>query len=66
MTQCREAKLKEVEEHEKKLDEINKAIQVYREEREKIKKIVDVLIIEESSLDDEISTLKNKKGIEKQ
>jgi prefoldin subunit 5 len=58
--------LKEVEEHEKKLDEINKAIQVYREEREKIKKIVDVLIIEESSLDDEISTLKNKKGIEKQ
>jgi prefoldin subunit 5 len=48
------------------LDEINKAIQVYREEREKIKKIVDVLTIEESSLDDEIRTLKNKKGIEKQ
>ncbi len=57
---------KEVGEHEKKLDEINKAIQVYREEREKIKKIVDVLTIEESSLDDEIRTLKNKKGIEKQ
>ncbi len=58
--------MKEVGEHDKKFDEINKAIQVYREVREKIKKIVHVLIIEESSLDDEIRTLKNKKGIEKQ
>jgi prefoldin subunit 5 len=66
LTKRREDKLKEVGEYEKKLDEINKAIQVYREQKEKIKKIVDVLIIEESSLDDEIRTIKNKKGIEKQ
>jgi hypothetical protein len=34
--------------------------------KEEIKKTVDVLIIEESSLDDEIRKLKNKRGIEKQ
>jgi hypothetical protein len=50
--------LKQVHKYEKKLEEIN-------EEKQKIKKAVDLLIIEESSLDDEIRALKNKKGIEK-
>jgi hypothetical protein len=34
--------------------------------KEEIKKTVDILIIEGSSLDDEIRKLKNKRGIEKQ
>jgi hypothetical protein len=54
-----------IDKKEMKLKEINKGLKVYRQEKEIVMSKVDILVIEESSLDNQARKLKQKKSIEK-
>ncbi len=58
--------MKAVDQYEKRSEEIDKVVRAYRKEKAEIETVVDALIIEESSLDNEIRGFKKKKRIEKQ